>query len=174
VVVTRTESVPGFALPRLRAYPLIDAAPPKVFAVINRCGAYTEFMPRTVKSVELRRNGATVTCEVHIQLPFFLGRLKSVTRGVHSIGPPAWGRAWQMLRGNFKRNVGRWRFSAWRGNPAVTLVEYTVHAVPDLFVPNALIGKANLRSIPNMIRALRKRLTGRTERHKNTRRQTTP
>ena len=159
-VVKRVEPVAGAPVPRMRAYILIDTPAEKVYALINRCGDYSTFMPRTVKSVERSRTGKTVVCELHIKLPFFLGHLKTVTRGTHTVGPPAWGRVWRLVSGTFLRNVGRWRFTPWKGDPKVTLVEYAIHAVPDLKLPDMILRKANGRSVPGMLRILRKKLTG--------------
>jgi len=121
-------------------------------------------MPRMPLSRELSRKGREVVCKVQIKLPMFLGTLNSVTRGVHTVGPPAWGRAWTLVSGDYKRNVGRWRLTPYKGNPNVTLVEYVLHAVPDLSLPNSVLRSANGRAIPGMLRSFRKRLTGKETR----------
>ena len=136
-VIKRVEPVKGAPVPRVRAYILIDAPPQKMFTLIDRCGDYKKIMPRMPLSRELSRKGREVVCKVQIKLPMFLGTLNSVTRGVHTVGPPAWGRAWTLVSGDYKRNVGRWRLNPYKGNPNVTLVEYVLHAVPDLSLPNS-------------------------------------
>lgn len=163
-VVRRMEPVAGAAVPRMRAYALIDAPPAKVYALIDRCGDYKNLMPRTIYSRERSRVGDVVVCEVHIKLPFFLGTLKSITRAKHQQGAPVWGRAWRLVSGTFERNAGRWTLTAYQGNPKVTLVEYAIHAVPKLSLPNAVLRKANGRGIPKMMRGLRQRVTGKPER----------
>ena len=163
-VIKRIEPVKGAPVPRVRAYILIDAPPQKMFALIDRCGDYKKIMPRMPLSRELSRKGREVVCKVQIKLPMFLGTLNSVTRGVHTVGPPAWGRAWTLVSGDYKRNVGRWRLTPYKGNPNVTLVEYVLHAVPDLSLPNSVLRSANGRAIPGMLRSFRKRLTGKETR----------
>ena len=98
-VIKRIEPVKGAPVPRVRAYILIDAPPQKMFALIDRCGDYKKIMPRMPLSRELSRKGREVVCKVQIKLPMFLGTLNSVTRGVHTVGPPAWGRLDAGFRG---------------------------------------------------------------------------
>ena len=163
-IVKRMEPVAGAAVPRMRAYALIDAPPAQVFALIDRCDNYHRVMPRTSYSKELSRDGNTVVCKIKIELPMFLGTLVSVTRGHHTVGPPKWGRAWSLVSGTFKHNAGRWVISAYKGNPNLSLIEYCIHAVPDLSLPDMVLRKANGRGIPGLLRGLRKRLTGKETR----------
>ena len=163
-VVKRVEPVKGAAVSRVRAYIVIDAPPQKMFALIDQCNDYIKIMPRMTYSKELKRQGNRVTCKVKIKLPYFLGTLESVTQGIHTVGPPSWGRAWTLVSGNYKRNVGRWHLTAYQGNPAKTLVQYVLHGVPDLSIPDVLLRKANGAAIPGMLRQFRKRLTGKTSR----------
>jgi len=163
-VIKRVEPVKGAAVARVRAYIVIDAPPQKMFALIDQCNDYIKIMPRMTYSKELQRQGNRVTCKVKIKLPYFLGTLESVTQGIHTVGPPTWGRAWTLVSGNYKRNVGRWNLTAYKGNPNKTLVEYVLHGVPDLAIPDMLLRKANGRAIPGMLRDFRKRLTGKSTR----------
>ena len=121
-------------------------------------------MPRTTYSKELSRKGNIVVCKIKIELPLFMGTLVTVTRGQHTIGPPKWGRAWSFVSGTFERNAGRWVISAYKGNPKLSLIEYCIHAIPDLPLPNALLRQANGRGIPGLLRGLRKQLTGKETR----------
>ena len=163
-VIKRVEPVKGAAVPRVRAYIVIDTPPQKMFALIDQCDDYAKIMPRMTYSKELARQSNRVTCQVKIKLPYFLGTLESITKGVHTIGPPSWGRAWTFVSGNYKRNVGRWHLTRYKGNPDKTLVEYVLHGVPDLPIPNVLLRQANGAAIPGMLRTFRKRLTGKVSR----------
>ena len=163
-VVKRLEPIAGAAVPRMRAYMLIDAPPAKVFSVIDHCGDFNKVMPRVVYSKELSRKAGMVVCKIKIDLPLFLGTLVSVTRGQHTYGPSQWSREWSLVSGTFERNTGRWSISAYKGNAKVSLVEYCIHAIPKLYLPNALLRKANGRSIPGMLRHLRKLITGKEKR----------
>ena len=163
-VIKRVEPVKGAPVPRVRAYMLLDAPPQKMFDLIDKCGRYTQFMPRVSLSKELSRKGEVVTCQVKIKLPYYLGTLESVTRGIHTAGPKSWGRAWTLVSGTYERNVGRWTLTPYKGNPKITLVEYVLHAIPNLSIPDVLLRKANGRAIPGMLRGFRKRLTGKVTR----------
>ena len=43
-------------------------------------------------SKQLSRRGSVVMCEVVVDLPFPFGSLRSITKGIHTVGPPMWGR----------------------------------------------------------------------------------
>jgi ribosome-associated toxin RatA of RatAB toxin-antitoxin module len=163
-VLSRNEVVQGSDFPLTRGYALIDAPPAKVFALIDKCGNYSKVMPRTAESKELSRRGNVIVCKVVIELPFFMGNLTSITRGVHTIGPPFWGRSWKLISGTFKHNTGLWTMRPYRGDPSVTLVEYALHALPTIYLPDALLERAAGKGVPNMLRSLRKVLTGKEKR----------
>jgi ribosome-associated toxin RatA of RatAB toxin-antitoxin module len=163
-VVSRSEAVPGSDFLLTRGYALIDAPPAKVFGLIDKCGNYTKVMPRTVESKELSRRNNVIVCKVVIELPMFLGRLKSVTRGVHTIGPPFWSRKWKLISGNFRHNTGLWTMRAYRRDPSVTLVEYALYALPNMHLPDVILKRATGKGVPNMLRRLRKILTGKETR----------
>ena len=159
-VVIRTEKVKGVPLKLVRAVALIDAPPARVFKVIDNCSGYKRFMPRTTLSRERRRRGKIVDCEVHVELPMFFGTLRSVTRGVHTAGPKVWSRAWTLVSGTYDHNVGRWTIQPYRGNPKLSVVEYAIHAVPQVSLPDAILARANGSAVVNLLKTIRKQVTG--------------
>ena len=159
-VVIRREKVRGIPLFLVRAVALIDAPPATVFRVIDDCGRYKTFMPRTTLSREIRRVGTRVDCEVHVELPMFFGTLKSITRGVHTAGPKVWSRAWTFVSGTYEHNVGRWTVQPYRGNSKLSVVEYAIHAVPQVSLPDAILARANGSAVSNLLRTIRKQVTG--------------
>ena len=154
VLVTSRE-VAGCELPEVTAQAVVDAPPDRVWRIIDDCNHYKRHMPRVSASRELERKGNTVQCEVTVDMPFPLSDLTAVTQAEHVIGPPRWSRTWKLVRGDYDRNEGSWNLTAFDAAGTRTRVVYRLQVAPKTMVPNALVKKAQLNTLPDLMHRLR-------------------
>ena len=153
VVVRSWKSKRGF--PRGLARVLIEAPPEHVFRIIDNCNRYRYNMKLVSHSKQLSRKGPVVVCEVVVDLPFPFGSLRSVTKGVHQVGPPVWGRKWTLVSGDYQVNQGAWELTRYRKDAGRTLVTYRTHIEPDMSLPDFVVASSQKRSLPMMLKGLR-------------------
>jgi ribosome-associated toxin RatA of RatAB toxin-antitoxin module len=150
---------PGGAEGELVLKAVVDAAPRRVWDLVSRCDRYAETMSRVKSGRLLSRKGKEVICEVTVDMPIPFSDLTAVTRAIHEERGDRFSRRWQLLRGDYKANRGSWALEPFAGNPRRTLVVYRIHAVPNVSLPRWIRDSAQRRSLPEMIRKLR-RLAG--------------
>lgn len=144
----------------VKAAALIDAPPERVFSVVDDCGHFHEFMPRTEKSEERSRTADRSICFVEISMPFPFSNLWSETEVVRAKRPDGgWSRQWRLVRGSYKKNSGSWTLLP--HGEGRTLAIYRLDTEPDIALPDALIRSAQAGSLPDVFTAVRKRLGAR-------------
>ncbi len=168
-IVVTTRVVAGSPIPEATVRAVIDAPPEKVWSVVQDCANYKTTMPNIAASVEVSRekpvaadgpDAAEVrTCRVVADLPFPFADLTSVTRGVHRIVPgKSWSRTWQLVSGDYVTNEGHWLVKPWGEDGKQSLVEYRIHAVPKVSLPDWLVSAIEEGKMPEMMKNLRKRV----------------
>ncbi|MSP91513.1 MAG: hypothetical protein EXR79_06890 [Myxococcales bacterium] len=154
-VLVSTREVAGCDLPEVTAQAVVDAPPEKVWRIIDDCNQYKRHMPRVSASKELERKGTTIQCEVTVDMPFPLSDLTAVTQAEHVVGPPRWSRTWKLVRGDYDRNEGAWTLTAFDAAATRTRVTYRLLVAPKTLVPNALVKKAQLSTLRDLMNRLR-------------------
>lgn len=136
-----------------KAAALVRAHPDKVWAVVNDCAHFKEFMPRTVDSQELEGGKH---CKVEISMPFPFSNLWSETsvQQVHLDGGGR-RRVWKLVKGTYKKVDGSW--TVWPWGEGASLLMYNIEADPDVPVPNAILRSAQASTLPDMFVAVRAR-----------------
>ncbi len=157
-IIVETKNVKGSDIPQAIVTAVIDAPPADVWALISDCSKYKTNMIRVVEAREISRKGNDVTCEVTTGMPFPFSNLRAKTLAKHTVGPPVWSREWNLIEGDFVSNTGGWRIQAFDLEGTKSLVVYTVHAVPDMMVPDSLIRKAQRDTLPDLMKHLRKKV----------------
>jgi hypothetical protein len=157
-IIVVTSDVDGYDVPKVTVYGVIDTRPERVWNVVSNCDGYVGVMPRIDKAKEVSRSGSTVKCDVTVGLPFPMSDLRALSRAEHTEGPPEWRREWEMVEGDYEVNSGSWRVRKFQGDDNRTLAIYTVHAVPNSRVPERVRNRAQERSMPGIIEALREHL----------------
>lgn len=155
-VLVAVEKAEGSGVPIATVRALIDAAPEKVWPLIDRCDDYVGVMPRITKAEELDRKGQIVRCSIRFSPPWPLSDMTSITVAQHHVGPPAWSRTWDMESGDYNRNSGHWLLHAYEGDSKRTLVEYRLHSEPKVAVPGFLQEMGVKSALPDVIHQLRK------------------
>jgi ribosome-associated toxin RatA of RatAB toxin-antitoxin module len=135
-----------------RAAGLIRAPLDRVWAVIDDCGRYSEFMPRTVASA---RKGADV-CKVELSMPFPFSNLWSETRVEHGqLEGGGRQRRWSLVAGTYESMNGSW--TLWPMGEGATLAIYAIEADPDIAIPKAILRSAQQSTVPDLFTAVRRR-----------------
>lgn len=141
---------------------VVDAPPQRVWDLVSRCGRYTRTMERIKAARELSRDAGRVVCRVTVDMPFPYADLTATTRAIHSEDPghQRFSRRWDQIQGDYKVNRGSWELRPFNGDRGRTLVIYRVEAVPKAWVPDWIRQKAQRRSLPQMIKKLRRLAAG--------------
>ena len=155
-VIITNEKVDGSSLPRVTATGVIDAAPEKVWALIEDCEQYEKTMVRIADAKLLERDGGTFVCRVTADLPWPVPNLTSETRAVHTVEPGVrWERKWTMIKGDYHANSGSWTLTPFKGDSKRTLARYQLHVDPKIHVPDAFITTGQRKSLPDLFAKLR-------------------
>ncbi len=157
-IIVVTSDVDGYDVPKVTVYGVIDVAPERVWDAVSNCDGYVGLMPRIKKAREVSRSGSTIRCDVTVGLPFPMNDLRALSTAEHNEGPPEWKREWTMVEGDYQVNTGSWRLRKFQGDDNRTLAIYSVHAVPNNRVPERIRNRAQERSMPGIIEALREHL----------------
>lgn len=155
-IIVKSSAVSGSSTPKVRAMAVVDAAPEKIWAIIDKCDDYEKTMVRVAEAEELSRSGAKVKCKVTVDMPFPLSDLTAVTEATHTVKPgELWERKWKLVEGDYKVNNGSWRLAPFDDAKTRTLVVYEVLADPKITIPEGIKKAAQKKSIPELIEHLR-------------------
>lgn len=135
---------------------VIDAAPKRVWELVSHCARYPSTMPRIKAAREVSRQGKVVVCRVTVDMPFPYSDLTAVTRAIHETSDGRYSRRWELIEGDYRVNRGAWELAPFRGDPGRTLAVYRVQALPKAWIPAWVREKAQRRSLPEMMRNLRR------------------
>lgn len=154
-IIVRTAKVKGSDYPEVIVTAVVETAPERLWAIIEKCDDYEKTMPRVKEATELSRKGNKVVCKVTIEMPFPLSNITNTTQATHTVVPgKKYRRAWKLLEGDMKDVRGSWTLIPFE-DPNRTLVVYRTHAEPAVAIPAAIQKAAQKKSLPNMIKKLR-------------------
>jgi len=155
-ILSSTRSVEG--IERARAEAIIDAPPALVWDNITDYTHYKDFMPRTRASEVLKQEGNIVIFRT--TLGFLIKRIRYTIRIVHN--QPAGAIDWSLVKGDLTRNDGSWRLTP-VDEGRRTLAVYELAVVTGFRVPASIESFLTKRSLPGVIRALRKRISAKAK-----------
>lgn len=157
-IILKTTEQEGSDIPLIEITAVIDTAPEKVWALIDKCADYKDVMPRMSESEELSRDGNKVRCRTKINAPWPVADLEAITLAVHTIEPgKSWVRSWTLESGTFDRNEGSWTLTPY-GDGTKTLVVYKTATQPKSSVPGFIRKMAQKSALPDIIHNMRKAL----------------
>jgi hypothetical protein len=156
VLVKRLEPTNGEGV-SVKAAGVINESPSVVFEILDRCGEYAEFMPRTKKSEERRRTGDRSVCFTEVSLPFPLKNLWAETNVYRAkLDGGALKRMWKLKKGTYHRNTGSWTVYPWKKGRSLAV--YFMDVAPDIIIPDAITRAAQSSTVPDLFKAVRKRI----------------
>lgn len=145
---------------------VIDARTSEVWPVVRDCQHFSKFMPRTKKSEVLDENGEKL-CSVELQMPWPIINLLAVSRSALTEQGNRYRREWSLVRGTYHRNTGSWVLVPWGDDGNKTLVVYTLDSDPAVIIPDGILRAAQTGSLPDVFKAIRKRVEVLREQAKN-------
>lgn len=138
---------------------VIDAPTSEVWPVVRDCQHFKHFMPRTKESGVKEHATKGRLCHVELDMPFPLTNLWSDTASTLREEPAGhFLRSWVLVDGTYHRNNGSWTLVPWGDGGAKTLLAYVVDSDPKLIVPDALMRSAQVGSLPDVVKQVRKRV----------------
>ena len=141
-----------------RAKAVIEAPVSKVWPAVRDCQHFKEFMPRTLQSELRESKGNERLCYVELDMPWPLDPVGLETLStIEELPKGAFRRSWRMTQGKFKHNTGSYQVEPFNGDASRTLLTYTVDALPDLPVPDAVLRNAQASTLPKMFDAIGQR-----------------
>jgi ribosome-associated toxin RatA of RatAB toxin-antitoxin module len=137
---------------------LVEAPTSEVWPVVRDCEHFSRFMPNTKASARKEENGESL-CFDEIALPFPLPNLWADTRSKVTEEPQGhFMRAWSLVRGNYNRDSGAWKVLPWGPEGKQSLVVYVIDSDPAMVLPDAILRAAQTGSLPEVFKAIRKRV----------------
>ena len=134
---------------------VIEAPVSKVWPTVRDCQHFKEFMPRTGKSELLKKEGNTMLCYVEIKMPWPLDAMKLESLStIEELEGGGFKRSWKLSKGSFDHNNGSYQIEPFQGDESRSLVTYLVDAKPSIAVPDAILRKAQGKTLPDMIDAI--------------------
>jgi hypothetical protein len=163
-VFTRAKS--GSDVREVQAQGTIDAPPARVFKVLGDLESYKDFMPYTKESKVVAKEGKSTFFYSYISPPIVDNRdytlklidesaadfYKIVWEPANDRGPPPRDGAVRL-----KVNKGHWLLEP-NEDGTKTFATYYLYTDPAGAIPTWLVNKANRDSVPDIIRAIRKRV----------------
>lgn len=156
-VIAQTLPVQRSRFLKVRVIGIVDAPPSQVWGLVSKCGEYRRTLPSTSASKVVARKGRTVTCDIQRKLPPPLGKKRSILRFAHGVHPDQrYVASWRQVKGDYKKNAGRWVLMPYGEDGSKTHVLYEQHIEPKGSIPPALVTITQQNVLPRAIHLLRK------------------
>jgi hypothetical protein len=146
-----------------KTYGLVEAAPARVWRVIQDCDQLDEYMPRMALAVETEQTENSYVCETEIDLPFPLSNRRNKARSILERLPGGiFKRQWSLTDGewDYHRHDGSWTIHPWGEAGERSLLENWIDSWPKNAVPDFIVHAARTVQAPEAFEAIRKRVRG--------------
>lgn len=135
---------------------IVNSTPEKCFRVINNKLEYPDFMPDIEKVTFVKKTSEGKLYDYVYDAPIFdieytLLMKDSMTNGIYHI-------TWSYVKGELNENHGNWEIKTDPSDSTKTLIKYKIFLDPGTILPDWLMNKLTAGSIPDMIKAIRKRV----------------
>ncbi len=134
---------------------LIKSNPETVFKIVTDFNHYPEFMPNITAVIPAEKTAENCTYKFTLKVALwdinYTLILKSdIKDGVYSLN-------WEYVEGDIRDTSGSWEIRRYGKNDDCSMILYRVRTDPGRFVPDWVADRLSTRSIPDMIKAVRKR-----------------
>lgn len=146
--------VAGSGIPKMEVVATIAAKPDNVWQVVSDCNGYKRSMPRIVRSREVSRSAGKVRCQTEVNMPFPFSNLHSESENHEHVSPGQWKMDFHQVKGDYRINEGSWVLQPCGSDGASTSVTYTVHAVTQTVVPDAIVRRGMRAAMFEMVRKI--------------------
>ncbi len=156
-IIVKTSPVKGSKYPKILAMALIDVPPSSLWEIIGNCDLYKDNLPNVVEAKLIKMVKKNVErCKVVVSVPL-LPNLTAITDTKVKVVPnTSYIREWKLVKGDYKRNVGKWTIVPFE-SPDRTLAVYETHVVPKMDVPPKIQKMALRNALPGLFKLLRRR-----------------
>jgi hypothetical protein len=164
-VLIKLTDFPGSAAKEGCVLGYIPASPDAVMAVLRRAGDYDQYMPKVVKSETTPGDGGAILNAQELDLPWPIGNRHFTVRLVEERsedGGYSFKFDYVKGSGNVEDTRGHWSIEPWKGGSRVAYVLWTD---PGGAIPKWALNRASRRTLPEVVTALRERVTGTAASH---------
>ena len=144
---------------RVRAAIQIPADPESVWSVMVDCAAAPEYVPNMRSCTVLEKHDDYELIEHRVKISFLLPGVTYVFRADYQ---PHAEIKFNRVSGGLRHLSGAWKLT--KLGPEITQVDYVVSLRPGFLVPRWLVRRSLKKDLPNVLRALRARIAGETNR----------
>lgn len=144
---------------RVKAAIQIPADPETVWSVMVDCAAAPEYVPNMKSCKVLEKHDNYELIEHRVKISFLLPGVTYVFRADYR---PHAEIEFNRVSGGLRHLSGTWKLTT--AGPGVTQVDYVVSLRPGFPVPRWLVRRSLKKDLPNVLRALRARVAGETNR----------
>ena len=136
---------------------LVEAPIEKVWPAMRDYQHHRQFMPKVIESSITKRFSPTqYVCYLKASTPFPLPDLYYYALTTIKPLGKGWRMNWTLSKGNYKRYDGYWE--AYPYDAKRTLLVYSVDVDPDISVPDAMLRGSWLDALPDVFKAVRRRV----------------
>ncbi|MBI4617368.1 MAG: SRPBCC family protein [Planctomycetes bacterium] len=151
-VVTQAETEGNTATSRAEC--LVAAPPDRVWQAITDYENYPEFMPDTVACTVVKHEG--LEFQLHQEIEVAWRRVRYDLLVTHR--EDRLGTSWHKVSGDLDVNDGSW--SIVQVEPEKCLAIYRLRVMPNFWIPQSIADRLIRRSLPGVVRAVKKRAEG--------------
>ena len=160
-IFVNAKRVRGFEQPMGVLRAVIEAPPEVVWPLVGDCARYKKTMVSVLESTKKMLGKGKMHCRVKIDMPFPYSDIASTTLSIvkEDREKGRYSRSWKMVKTkptDYKVNFGSWKVSRFLDDPKRTLVVYRAMGVPKAWVPDWVLEMTRDKSLPKMIRKVRK------------------
>lgn len=138
---------------------LIKGSPFELFKAVTDFENYPHFMPHICKSEMVENKDSSSVYRFAFRLALWTIRYTNKFRGGQSDNG-AYFVHWDYVGGDLKKTTGEWNISPYKQKEGYSLVRYKVYVDAGKFLPLWVTETLTVKSIPKMIAAIERHVTG--------------
>ena len=134
---------------------LIKSAPETVFKTVTDFKHYPEFMPNITAAIPVDNSNGNNKYKFTLKVAFW--DINYILLLKNDIKDKTYSLNWEYVEGDIRDTSGSWEIKPYDKDNDYSLILYRVRTDPGRFVPDWVADRLSTKSIPDMIKAVRKR-----------------